>query len=190
MTTKIVADRIKTVCTTGKSRKKIASTTSLPIPGHAKIDSVITAPPSSVPICRPSTVSSGIVALRSAWRRTTRGSPSPLARPVRMYSWPRISSRLERVRRATSAVGNAASVTLGSTSDSQPARPEVAAHLPHRRSRRALGQQHLGGIARDHAQDDEDQDRDADEGDRRLPEPPQQVGAHRHYAIATSCSST
>ena len=76
----MVAERIRTVCTTGKSRKKIASTTSLPMPGHANTDSVITTPPSKVPICSPSTVSSGTAALRSACRRITARSARPLAR--------------------------------------------------------------------------------------------------------------
>ena len=52
------------------------------------------------------------------------------------------------------------------------AQTERAVELLDRRLRRALGQQHLGRIARDHAQDDEDQQGDADERQRRLPEPP------------------
>ena len=80
----MVAEKISTVCTTGKSRKKIASTTSLPIPGHANTDSVMTAPPSRVPTCSPSTVSTGTAAFRSACRSTTARSARPLARPVRM----------------------------------------------------------------------------------------------------------
>ena len=50
MATKTVAERMSTVWTTGKSRKKMASTMSLPMPGHAKTDSVMTAPPRSEPI--------------------------------------------------------------------------------------------------------------------------------------------
>src|SRR5438874_744513 len=182
MTTKIVADRIRIVCTTGKSRKKIASTTSLPMPGHAKIDSVITAPPSSVPICRPSTVSSGMVALRSAWCSTTRRSPRPLARPVRMYSWPRISSghALDHDRERRRAVlEGLAEVAAHDAAQKDPvlhpqrlAQAEVTVQRLHRGLRGALGQQHLGGITRDDAQDDEDENRDADERDRGLPEPP------------------
>src|SRR5499427_199210 len=84
ITTNTVAERISTVCTTGKSRKKMASTMSLPMPGHAKIDSVMTAPPRRAPICSPITVSTGMAALRRAWRKITLRSASPLARPVRM----------------------------------------------------------------------------------------------------------
>ena len=49
-----------TPCTTGKSRLKMASIPSLPIPGTPKICSMINAPLRTAPTCRPTTVMIGI----------------------------------------------------------------------------------------------------------------------------------
>ncbi|MNY74521.1 hypothetical protein D3C86_2135700 [compost metagenome] len=57
---------------------------SLPMPGQLKMVSVITAPPKRVGMAIMTTVTTGIKALRRAWRAMTRRSPSPLARAVRM----------------------------------------------------------------------------------------------------------
>ena len=89
--------------TTGKSRLRSAWTVRRPRPGHAKIVSVITAPPMICPSSRPASVTIGIAELRSVCLPITRPSPSPLARAVRMYSSPRTSSTAERVRRVMRA---------------------------------------------------------------------------------------
>ena len=44
----------------------------LPMPGQLKIVSVRMAPAISTPICRPMVVTTGIIALRSAWTPITR----------------------------------------------------------------------------------------------------------------------
>ena len=54
------------------ARLEIACSTSSPRPGHAKIASTSTAPPSSAPTCTPSTVTVEGSALGSAWVSTIR----------------------------------------------------------------------------------------------------------------------
>ena len=54
------------------------------MPGMTKICSMMTAPPISSGACRPISVTTGISALRSAWRATTSLSLRPLAQAVRM----------------------------------------------------------------------------------------------------------
>jgi pimeloyl-ACP methyl ester carboxylesterase len=66
-----------------KSRSNTAPTASRPMPGQANTVSVSTAPPTSVGSARPTTVTTGISALRSAWRQTTGPPARPLARAVR-----------------------------------------------------------------------------------------------------------
>src|SRR5262249_34108274 len=68
--------------TTGKSRLRSACTVRRPSPGHAKIVSVMTAPPRSWPISSPASVTIGIAELCSVCLATTRGSLRPLARAV------------------------------------------------------------------------------------------------------------
>ncbi len=53
-------------------------------PGMLNTVSTSTAPPSSVPMSIPSTVTIGVIAERTPWRRITRRSGNPLARAVRM----------------------------------------------------------------------------------------------------------
>ena len=53
------------------------------MPGQANIVSVTSAPEKRAPNSSATMVTMGMVALRSAWRQTTRPSPSPLARAVR-----------------------------------------------------------------------------------------------------------
>ena len=55
---------------------------SIPMPGHWKIVSVMTAPLSSSGRLSPTTVISGMSALRKACRMRTTRSPSPFARAV------------------------------------------------------------------------------------------------------------
>jgi len=55
----------------------------LPTPGQEKIVSVRMAPDSSRPTCKPTTVITGISALRSAWTTMTRHRGKPLARAAR-----------------------------------------------------------------------------------------------------------
>ena len=62
------------------SRSFAARTASEPIPGHAKICSVMTAPATSSGSSSPITVMIGISEFRNAWRRTTTPGFSPLAR--------------------------------------------------------------------------------------------------------------
>src|SRR6185312_2735679 len=83
LSTMNMAAKTKTMpCTSGKSRLLIDCTSNWPMPGHENTVSVRTAPPSSVPNCRPITVRIGMKALRSACRTATR-SGTPLARTVR-----------------------------------------------------------------------------------------------------------
>ena len=70
------------------------------MPGQEKTLSVTTAPAIRLPIMKPMTVTVGIAALGSACQLTTRNQGTPLAVAVRMYGWPRISSIVERVKRA------------------------------------------------------------------------------------------
>ncbi len=85
------------------------------MPGQEKMVSVSTAPPSSAPICRPTTVSTGISALRSPWTTTTRSGDSPRARAVRMKSSRSTSSSELRVMRAITAIGTVPSTSAGSS---------------------------------------------------------------------------
>ena len=84
MTTNTTATRSTMPWTTGKSDFKMQSTVNLPMPGQEKMLSVSRAPHNSEPNCRPITVVTGIMELRSACLLTTLGSMSPLARAVRM----------------------------------------------------------------------------------------------------------
>ena len=70
-------------CASGKSLEVMAPTAMRPTPGQANMVSVTIEPPSRKPICRPTSVTTGIMALRSAWRMVTRQSEAPLARAVR-----------------------------------------------------------------------------------------------------------
>src|SRR5262249_16860183 len=72
--------------TTGKSWLRIESTVRVATPGHAKTVSVTKAPPRSWPNCSPSTVTTGMHALRKACFTTTIRSTRPLARAVLMNS--------------------------------------------------------------------------------------------------------
>ena len=76
---------------------------SRPTPGHAKMVSVMTAPPRSWPVSSPARVTMGMAAFLSVCLPTTTSSASPFARAVRMKSSPRMSSTDERVRRAMRA---------------------------------------------------------------------------------------
>ena len=69
--------------------------------------------PISVPSWKPTTVITGISALRSAWRDTTTLLRSPLARAVRTKSWPSTSSIVVRVIRITIAINWMASASAG-----------------------------------------------------------------------------
>ena len=82
-TTKTVAKSKMQPLITGMSRLEIASNASRPTPGHAKMLSVKTAPPSKRPVCKPTTVMIGTSAFRSAWRITIVRASSPFARAVR-----------------------------------------------------------------------------------------------------------
>ena len=54
------------------------------MPGMTKICSMMTAPPMRSGACRPMSVTTGMSALRSAWRVDHRRSLSPFAQAVRM----------------------------------------------------------------------------------------------------------
>ena len=62
----------------------IASSAQRPMPSMSKMYSVNTVPPSSVPKSRPKIVTTGMIAARSACRKTTTFSFWPLATAVRM----------------------------------------------------------------------------------------------------------
>ena len=99
----------------GRSRPEIAVNTTLPIPGQAKIDSTTIAPARMCPNRSPSTLAIGTAALRSTWRTATGEGPSPLARAVRTWSCPIVSSIRARVRRISEDAGPTASASVGST---------------------------------------------------------------------------
>ena len=67
-----------------KSLRATACTKSLPMPFRLNTCSVTTSPPIRNANSRPITVTTGSIALRSAWRTTTSRSYTPLARAVRM----------------------------------------------------------------------------------------------------------
>ena len=70
--------------TGGTSSRLIDSEKYWPTPWMSKTVSVrIAPPPSTAPKSRPQSVMTGMSELRSTWWRSTRFSPSPLARAVR-----------------------------------------------------------------------------------------------------------
>ena len=115
MSTKLVATTSAAPWTSGTSRSAMPRYNCKPMPGQVKIASVMTAPPSSEPICSPITVSTGSSAFLSACRRTSNCSPRPLARATSTYSCVSTSSSDARVIRAISAAEIAPSVTDGNT---------------------------------------------------------------------------
>ncbi|OLT18677.1 hypothetical protein BJF78_00840 [Pseudonocardia sp. CNS-139] len=74
---------------------------------------MITAPPSSEPNCRPSTVTMGSPELRSTCRRRIPPSDRPFIRAVRTKSSPRTSRTEARTIRVTYPVIDSASVVAG-----------------------------------------------------------------------------
>ena len=68
----------------GTSMPSTACSAREPMPGSAKMVSVKTTPPSSAAVSIPTTVSSGISALRSACLNRTDVSDSPFALAARM----------------------------------------------------------------------------------------------------------
>ena len=84
MMTKMTATRSTMPWTTGKSLFSTQSTANLPMPGQANTVSVSSAPPRRLPNCRPMTVDTGSMALRSACLMLTEPFDRPLARAVRM----------------------------------------------------------------------------------------------------------
>ena len=83
MNTKMTATRMTMPWTAGKSLFSTQSTAYLPMPGQLKTVSVSRAPPSRLPNCRPMTVVTGSIALRSACLMYTEPLERPLARAVR-----------------------------------------------------------------------------------------------------------
>src|SRR4030095_4862815 len=81
---------------------------------HAKTVWVMMAPPRSWPNCRPSTVITGMHALRNACFTTTRPSASPLARAVLMNSMFITSITPERTRRMVMGASAAPRQNAGS----------------------------------------------------------------------------
>jgi len=72
-----------TPITTFRSTLRAPSHAYRPIPGQAKIVSVMTAPPMRNPTRRPITVTTGIAAFFITWRQITARSARPLLRAVR-----------------------------------------------------------------------------------------------------------
>ena len=72
-----------TPCIVGRSRLRTLFSARRPSPGRLKIASVKIAPPSAMPMSRPSIVTTGSSALRRTCRRTTTFSGAPFARAVR-----------------------------------------------------------------------------------------------------------
>ena len=117
-TTKLIATMIRASsttahCTTGKSWLRMESTVSVATPGQAKTVSVTTAPPRSWPNCSPSTVMTGMQALRKACLTTTIHSATPLARAVLMYSMFMTSMTPERTSRIVIGARKAPRVKAG-----------------------------------------------------------------------------
>ena len=79
------------------SRSLAARTASWPMPGHAKICSVMTAPATSSGSSSPMTVMIGISEFLNAWRITTVFDFSPFALAATTYSPLSASSMLARV---------------------------------------------------------------------------------------------
>ena len=97
---------------------------SRPIPGQAKMVSVMTAPASKVTNCSETMVTSvGRMYFRQCLKMITRPG-APLSTAVLTKSAPRVSSMVERVIREITAVEYQPSVTAGNTSDSGPDRPD------------------------------------------------------------------
>ena len=71
-----------TAMITGVSLARIELISSAPMPGMRKICSVTMAPPNTVGICRATSVTTGIRALRTTCLMMTTRSASPLARAV------------------------------------------------------------------------------------------------------------
>src|SRR5262249_29205280 len=70
MSTKVTATTSTPACSTWKSRATIAWKINCPRPGHEKIVSTSTEPPSRKPTCRPATVSTGDAADLATCRNT------------------------------------------------------------------------------------------------------------------------
>jgi hypothetical protein len=75
---------ITTDLTTIRSREEMPWNTSRPSPGRKNTFSMMMAPASRNENCRPMMVSTGISALRRAWRHSVCRRVSPLARAERM----------------------------------------------------------------------------------------------------------
>src|SRR6478736_4807031 len=77
MTTTAAASSMTTLRTTGRSRLAIAWNTSRPRPGSENTCSMTTVPASRLANCRPITVTTGTIALRSTWPQSTPRRPDP-----------------------------------------------------------------------------------------------------------------
>ena len=88
---------------TGMSWLVAPFSASCPRPESPKIDSAITAPPSSVGTARPSTATAGADALRSAWPNSTRRGESPRTRAPVTKSSSSVATSDVRSWRATLA---------------------------------------------------------------------------------------
>ncbi|MOA18592.1 hypothetical protein D3C78_1389200 [compost metagenome] len=88
---------------------------SRPRPGRKNTFSTTMVPASRLANCRPITVTTGIMALRSTWPQSTARWDRPLARAVRTKSSRSTSSTAERVMRARMAACTTASETAGSS---------------------------------------------------------------------------
>jgi len=121
----MMANTSVTPCTTGKSRWKIELIISWPIPGIAKICSMMTVVPTRKPMLMASTVTAGMTAFRSACRWYSRCGGTPLDRAVTTYSAPRTFSMLARRLRMTTGVSANATVRLGRNIECRcPVKPE------------------------------------------------------------------
>ena len=113
-------------CRTAKSRCRIASIISLPMPGQPKIASTTTAPLIRPTARSPATVSAGAAALRSAWWVTTRKSLAPLLRASRTYGADSAETIAPRTTWVSTPSGRIIRVAIGRIQDSMPlSTPEV-----------------------------------------------------------------
>ena len=89
------------------------STIRRPTPGTANTVSVITAPPSSSPMCSPTIVTVAMIAFRRMWRPITSEGRRPLARAKSTKSAVMIVRIDARRLRISTAESDSASVSAG-----------------------------------------------------------------------------
>src|SRR5260221_963726 len=117
---------------TGRSWLPAAVTACWPSPGIENTSSISTVPPSRLTSSSPTTVTTGIAALRSACLSTTERRDRPRARSITTNSRDITSDIESRVCLATNATAPADRVRTGSAMLRSQARPGAERHVPGR----------------------------------------------------------